>query len=238
MLIIYKNSAIMKRIVNILLVSVIAMLIVSCGYTQRKNRIQLYEDLYIIQVDGNTKGVINIKTGDTIVKPSAYASITADENIITCQKFNKQLVPYTHKGERLGSFDFFTHWKESGNYYIGSSYRSTCIYFPQTDAIIRNTSVYCCPECMFIKMNDHWDICDYSGSSIWKVPLDITLIKDCNHKVLVAKPTNNKGIILYQCDGTEVKTLSFNQWKKLQKDFVITSDTPLNYAEIENEFSY
>ena len=228
----------MKRIVNILLISVIAMLIVSCGYTHRKNCNQLYDNLYIIQVEGNIKGVINIETGDTIVKPSAYASITADENIITCLKFNKQIVPYTHTGERLGCFDFFTHWKESGDYYIGSGYRSTCIYFPQTNAIIRNTSVYCCPECMFIKMNENWDICDYSGSKLWEVPLDITLIKDCKHNVLIAKPAPNKEVILYQCDGTEVVKLNVPQWKKLQAKFELTSDTPLNYAEIDDEFSY
>lgn len=228
----------MKRIINILLISVIAILIVGCGYSSRKNRTQLYEDLYIVNVEGNIKGVINIKTGDTIVKPSAYASITADENIITCQKFNKQFIPFTHEGECLGSFDFFTHWNESGNYYIGSSYLSTCIYFPQTKAIIKNTSVYCCPECMFIKMKEYWDIYDYNGTSIWKVPLDVTLIKDCNHKVLVAKPTTQKEIILYQCDGTEVAKLSYSQWKKLQNKFEMTSNIPINYAEIDDEFSY
>ena len=83
----------MKRIINILLISVIAILIVSCGYSSGRKRTQLYEDLYIVNVDGNQKGVINIKTGDTIVRPSAYASITADENIITCQKFNIFLIP-------------------------------------------------------------------------------------------------------------------------------------------------
>ena len=91
---------------------------------------------------------------------------------------------------------------------------------------------------MFIKMKEYWDICDYNGTSIWKVPLDVTLIKDCNHKVLVAKPATSKEIILYQCDGTEVAKLSISQWKKLQTKFEMTSNTPINYAEIDDELSY
>ena len=228
----------MKRTLNILLASAIAMLIVSCGSPPKNNNSQLYDDLHIVQIDSVIKGVINIKTGDTIVRPSAYASITADENIITCLKYNKQIVPYTHEGECLGCFDFFNHWKESGNYYIGSSYHSTCIYFPQRDAIIRNTSVYCCPEYMLIKMKDYWDICDYSGSSIWKAPLDMTFIIDCKRNVLIALPTDNQEFILCQHDGTEVKKLNKSEWENFQKDFVNTSDNPFNYAQIDGEFSF
>jgi hypothetical protein len=87
-------------------------------------------------------------------------------------------------------------------------------------------------------MNENWDICDYSGSKLWEVPLDITLIEDCKHKVIVAKPIPNKEVILYQCDGTEVDKLTISQWKKLQAKFVNTYSSPINYAEIDYEFSY
>lgn len=68
-------------------------------------------------------------------------------------------------GKRLGKFDTFTRMvRDSCDYYFGTSYRTSCFYFPKLDETIRAQEVEVQPRCIRLKVKGEWQERNFEGT--------------------------------------------------------------------------
>ena len=85
------------------------------------------------------KGVRRIADGQILIQPGSYLSVTADSCFIVAQKGTYSFEVWKTDGTRIGKFDTFTGFKRG--YYIGTKYRTTTLYFPRYDLLLRSEQV-------------------------------------------------------------------------------------------------
>ena len=66
----------------------------------------------------------------------------------------------------IGKFDTFTGFKRG--YYIGTKYRTTTLYFPRYDLLLRSEQVQQGKHALCIQVDSTWQIRSYDGSLLWE----------------------------------------------------------------------
>lgn len=112
------------------------------------------------------KGVRRIADGQILIQPGSYLSVTADSCFIVAQKGTYSFEVWKTDGTRIGKFDTFTGFKRG--YYIGTKYRTTTLYFPRYDLLLRSEQVQQGKHALCIRMDSTWQIRSYDGSLLWE----------------------------------------------------------------------
>ena len=101
-----------------------------------------------------------------LVVPAAYREVRAEEHFIVCRRSEYSYEVFFRKdGKRLGKFDTFTRMvRDSCDYYLGTSYRTSCFYFPKPDQVVRAQEVEIHPRCIRLKVNGEWQERDFEGT--------------------------------------------------------------------------
>lgn len=115
---------------------------------------------------GSLKGVRRIADGKILVQPGPYQSVTADSCFIVAQKGTYSFEVWKTDGTRIGKFDTFTGFNRG--YYIGTLYRTTTLYFPRYDLLLRSEQVRQGKHALCIQTDSTWQIRTYNGSLIWE----------------------------------------------------------------------
>lgn len=211
------------------------VLFASCGY---KSEVKpLKGDLATFtakSIDGENivTGVKNLKTGEIIIKPLNYLSITADDYFIVCKDDTDKFFVYNLTGEPQGVFDTFTHFN---NYYLGTSYKKNWCYFVKSGEIIQYDEKYAGLQHLIVHTFKSWQIRDYTGNLVWSIPVEqFYLIKDTkatSETLYIAYQTKDKKPqnIIADTTGKTLKKLTNYKWnlliKKLQNTKPLGSAT-------------
>lgn len=110
---------------------------------------------------GSLKGVRRIADGQVLVQPGPYLSVTADSCFIVARKGAYSLEVWKTDGTRVGRFDTFTGFKRG--YYIGTLYRTTTLYFPRYDLLLRSEQVRQGNHALCIRTDSTWQVRTYDG---------------------------------------------------------------------------
>ena len=113
-------------------------------------------------------GVRRTADSTVLVVPAAYREVRAEEHFIVCRRGEYSYeVFFRNDGKRLGKFDTFTRMvRDSCDYYLGTSYRTSCFYFPKQAQVVRAQEVEILPRCIRLKVNGEWQERDFEGRGI------------------------------------------------------------------------
>jgi hypothetical protein len=215
----------MKKL-SFFLMMLTAFIRASCGFKPETSALANELETFTEQSeDGNNilVGVRNIKTGDVLIPPNQYISITADEHLIICKDVDSLTFVYTIGGIELGRFDIVTHWNNHGEYYLCAGYNTTCYYFPKIKEVVYAKCVYNGLNYLFLETDEHWQIRDYDGKFFGYMPNICTLIKDESAKeetyyfLTISDDERSSLCRLYTIDGKKIKTFNANQWENAEK---------------------
>lgn len=113
------------------------------------------------------KGVRRISDGQVVVQSGPYLAVTADSCFIVAQKGTYSFEVWkADDGTRVGRFDTFTGFKRG--YYIGTRYRTTTLYFPRYDLLLRSEQVRQGNHALCIRVDSTWQVRGYDGSLLWE----------------------------------------------------------------------
>lgn len=115
---------------------------------------------------GSLKGVRRIADGQVLVQPGPYLAVTADSCFIVAQKGTYSFEVWKTDGTRVGRFDTFTGFKRG--YYIGTRYRTTTLYFPRYDLLLRSGQVRQGNHALCIRVDGIWQVRTYDGRLLWE----------------------------------------------------------------------
>lgn len=108
------------------------------------------------------KGVKRILDGQIVVQPGPYLTVNADSCFIVAQKGTYSLEVWkAEDGTHVGKFDTFTGVKRG--YYIGTKYRTTTLYFPRYDLLLRSEQVRQGNHALCIRVDSTWQVRSYDG---------------------------------------------------------------------------
>ena len=215
----------MKKL-SFILMMLVALISVSCGFKSETSPLTGELETFTEQSeDGNNilVGVRNIQTGDILVSPDLYTSVTADEHLIICKDVDSLTFVYTTSGTKLGRYDMVTHWNNNGEYYLCAGYKTSCYYFPKIKEFVHAKGVYNGLKYLFLEIDELWQIRNYDGEFIGNMPTVCTLIKDEAAKeetyYFVTTSDDERSPIyrLYTIDNKKVKTFNTRQWAKAEK---------------------
>ncbi len=215
----------MKKILFILSVLTICALSSCGGFQSEVNPLLGNESLNTFTTladDGTTilTGVTNPQSGHVLVSPAEFNAITGDNDVIICRSPKEKFYVYKTNGEQIGVFDLFTHWRDNGNYYLGSKYGLQVFYFPANDEIVSTKQTFSEIDVMLLLVDGKWQIRDYFGKLLWTIPKDFMLIRDIQRQdVFVIAIEEGRSHVLYDKDGKKLKKLTSSKWKKLQSQF-------------------
>ncbi len=170
--------------------------------------------------DGKTilTGVAQPQSGSVVVEPADYISVVGDSNVIICKTPADKYHVFKIDGEKLGVFDLFMHWTESADYYLGSKYGMQLLYFPRQAVSVTAQDIMDEVDVMLVCADGKWQVRDNFGKKLWDIPAAFTLIKDAGSKdIFVIAITEKHSAVLYDKNGTKLKTLGAGRWNKLQK---------------------
>lgn len=213
---------------SVLLVGALALLVASCGYKSEEK--PLTGTLVTYTAEGTQKGEILLGVKDksgkkdkTIVPAAAYASITADENYITCTRNDAAYDVYTLSGTPLTPQTYTTFGKQTidnNTFYVGTAAETIYYLFPDKPVISSNLS-YLTTKNLFIQTAATWDVYTFDGKLIWNFPINTAIIKSTSKEnYVVVVPVVNKKVTTYKFytpSGKELKQLNAAKWKKFQK---------------------
>lgn len=220
---------------NMFLIAVLALLVTSCGFQSEET--PLTENLVTYTAKGTTKGEILLgvkdKTGKKaieIIPASAYSTITADDNVIVCNKFDGNRDVYTLSGKPVGDKTYASFNRidlnDSTVYYTGSVDGLIVYYFPEKEVVRCDVSYMSVSHLYMQKDNAALYVYTFNGDEVWSiVSNDVRIIKDSNtEENIVAIPlTTGEGkkavttAILYTPEGKVLKKLNAAKWKAFQK---------------------
>ena len=130
----HKKQIRMKKLINFIIA---ALLLPFAGCKDAPREQPLAEGLVVykeVNETGDTlTGVRRTADSTVLVTPAAYREVRAEEHFIVCRRGEYSYEVFFRKdGKRLGKFDTFTRMvRDSCDYYFGTSYRTSCFYFPQ-----------------------------------------------------------------------------------------------------------
>lgn len=135
-------------------VAVTCLLCTSCTTTTGEANRPLCGELeaFTLHLPGDTTRLTGIRhrvSGDTLVNPQPFVSVTADSCIVKATLPNKRLWVYSDRGLPLlgKTFDSFVHVNlgegtnhrgehEARRFYVGTDYDKTYYYFPQRHLLL------------------------------------------------------------------------------------------------------
>ncbi|MBO5284479.1 MAG: hypothetical protein J6B00_01240 [Alphaproteobacteria bacterium] len=176
-------------------------------------------------------GVKNIKTGAIIVAPQMIDSIQVMKKAfaVYVNDGKGSIFAYRLDGSPLDENDntflvfeekFLHNAKEP--IYIGYQERGKTFYFPKTDEVVLGTEYYLGSKHIFIQediADGHcWSLRTTNGKQTWRfISWEIFLIKDMSSEAetfCIGLPNEDKEVVLYDVNGTELKTVSASRWNK------------------------
>lgn len=244
-------NRIMKKVLLGLMVSIIAIIVTSCGFkSEEKN---LCNGLVSFTAPGENKKDVLIGVKDkisdiVIVTPARYKEVSADERVIICRESETKLEVYNHQGDPIGKgvFDTFTKMPQ-GSIYIGTKYKTTTYYCPlQEETITTQNTLMAIRQIFLQRKSGEWEIRDYNGNLLWKTPRltegeKYWIIKDTkapteSYYFAITKSKGTPACILYDDEGKEVKKLNASKWRITQKKLLNLKEMnkTTTYAEFES----
>ena len=158
----------MRRIKMLLIGIVAAGCLAGCKQAPDGRALADGLSLYEVKDEAGTTltGVRRATDGKVIVEPGAYMEVRAEEHFIVCRKGTYSFeVFFRDSGKRLGKFDTFTRFTREGcDYYLGTSYRASCYYFPKYGLDLRATEVESGLHELRLKVNGKWQTRKYDGT--------------------------------------------------------------------------
>ena len=134
----HKKRINMKKLINFMIA---ALLLPFAGCKDAPREQPLAEGLVVykeVNETGDTlTGVRRTADSTVLVTPAAYREVRAEEHFIVCRRGEYSYEVFFRKdGKRLGKFDTFTRMvRDSCDYYFGTSYRTSCFYFPKPHVV-------------------------------------------------------------------------------------------------------
>lgn len=157
-----------KNFRNILLLICIACHIVGCK-PGREEKNMGYDLVCFTEYDddgSSLKGVKRRTDGKIIVSPSSYASVTADSCFIIASKSAYSHEVWKTDGKYIGRFDTFSGFKRG--FYVGTKYRTTTLYFPHNDLLLRSEHVKMGKHAICLQVGNTWQVMTYDGRVLSK----------------------------------------------------------------------
>ncbi len=113
-------------------------------------------------------GVRRMADSTVLVAPANYRSIRAEEHFLVCRKGEYSYeVFFRDTGKKLGRFDTFNRFvRESCDYYIGTSYRTYCFYFPKHNLTLRTDEAEMNVHGIRLKVDGEWQTRDFEGGEL------------------------------------------------------------------------
>lgn len=197
---------------------------------------------YTIEDDslGLLTGVKEIKTQKILIAPGKYTDIHADQNVITLKNDKNQTVVYLPNGEKLGSYEMFTHWTYNGDYYLGVNYDKSSYYFPKTKTLLRPTTAYLAADVMILELKGLWNVVSYNGEIILNAPPKIWVLNNAKDKkteelsIVFKTDAAKKPYVVYNTQGKQLKQLSQKEFERLKSSFI--SQKPLGSESVYAEY--
>ena len=185
-------------------------------------------------------GVVH-QTGDIIIQPAAYKSVTADSYTITCTRMDGLQEVFKANGEPIGIFEMFTRWTANGDYYLGVRYLENTYYFPKKNLVLSSRQTHKEQNILLISCEEGWNIYDYEGNFLWNAPAKMGIIKNAKipTKQVIAIESNDKkpSCTLYNTDGSAYKAIPPAKWAQLKKGLKnIKQLSPEAYAAASDDF--
>ena len=143
-----------KKATSISLVMAICLLCTACSMRTEDVPRPLCGELeaFTLRLPGDTTRLTGIRhrvTGDTLVSPRHFVSVTADSCIVKATLPNKRIWVYSDRGLPLlgKTFDSFVYVNlgegidshgqyQSRRFYVGTDYNRTYYYFPQRHLLL------------------------------------------------------------------------------------------------------
>lgn len=163
----HKKQIRMKKLINFIIA---ALLLPFAGCKDAPREQPLAEGLVVykeVNETGDTlTGVRRTADSTVLVTPAAYREVRAEEHFIVCRRGEYSYEVFFRKdGKRLGKFDTFTRMvRDSCDYYFGTSYRTSCFYFPKLDETVRAQEVEVQPRCIRLKVKGEWQERNFEGT--------------------------------------------------------------------------
>lgn len=185
-------------------------------------------------------GVKDTKNKKVIVPPDEYTDIKADENFITLKDGKNRTVVYFKNGQKLGIYEFFNHWTDNGNYYLGTNYNLSSFYFPDTNSQYLATAVYPCSNAILLELQHYWLLVDYNGKELLHTSPKIWILNNAKQAhqediLIVFKTGKEKApYSAFNSQGKLVKNLTQREFNKMQSSFTNTKKLGMEslYAEV------
>ena len=151
-------------------IALIILLFVFASCQSEQQEYNLNDELICFTESNNKgekmKGIRRIADGQILIQPGPYLSVTADSCFIVAQKGTYSFEVWKTDGTRIGKFDTFTGFNRG--YYIGTRYRTTTLYFPRYDLLIRSEQVRQGKHALCIRVDNNWQVRSYDGRLLWE----------------------------------------------------------------------